>query len=131
MEMCELLDKKHQRYCENNKSCMQVSPLLDSAKTSMDTIWESAASPSDSLANQSEREPTAIPVLSPDWYSDSRLTGGVTWSWQPGNVDVIGSFRNTSASTEQALSSASSMWGSLIPAAWMESWLDPGDDVCP
>jgi hypothetical protein len=43
---------------------MQVSPLLDNAKTSMDAIYESTASPSDSIANQFEREQTTIPVLS-------------------------------------------------------------------
>jgi hypothetical protein len=65
MEMCGLLDKKHQKYCENNKSCMQVSPLLNIAKTSVDIIWEFTASPSNSIANQYEREPTTIPILSP------------------------------------------------------------------
>jgi hypothetical protein len=44
---------------------MQVSPLLDNAKTSMDIIWESATSPLDSIANQSKREPTNILILSP------------------------------------------------------------------
>jgi hypothetical protein len=65
MEMCGLLDKKHHRYCENNKSYMQVSLLLNIAKTSMDIIWESTTFPLNSIANQFEKEPIAIPVLSP------------------------------------------------------------------
>jgi hypothetical protein len=64
MEMCGLLDKKHQRYCENNKSYMQVSPLLNNAKISMDINWESTTFPLDSIANQFEREPIAILGLS-------------------------------------------------------------------
>jgi hypothetical protein len=52
MEMCGLLDNKHNKYCENNKTCMQVSPLLDNAKTSMDTIWEFTTSPLNSITNQ-------------------------------------------------------------------------------
>jgi len=64
MEMCGLLNKKHQRYYENNKNYMQVSPLLNNARTLIDTIWESATSPLNSIANQIEREPTTILVLS-------------------------------------------------------------------
>jgi hypothetical protein len=44
---------------------MQVTPLLDNAKTLMDTIWESTKFPLDSIANQFKREPIAILVLSP------------------------------------------------------------------